>query len=74
MGSLRSYYKGQDYVNKTIQECLTKVQTMYYRGRSTRFNLEKFIDVQKECFKYLCDNGYNNGKGLDDASKCSNLK
>jgi len=72
--ALRSYYEGQDYVNKTIQECLTKVRTMYYRGETPRFNFEKFIDKQKECYKRLRDVGYNNGNGLDDASKCSNLK
>jgi len=72
--ALRSYYEGQDYVNKTIQECLTKVRTMYYRGETPRFNFEKFIDKQKECYKRLRDVGYNNGLGLDDASKCSNLK
>ena len=73
-GALRAYYEGQDYVNKTIQECLTKVRTMYYRGESPRFNFEKFVDVQKDCYKRLRDVGYNDGKGLDDASKCSNLK
>ena len=72
--SLRSYYEGEDYVNKTIQECLTKVRTMYYRGETPRFNFEKFIDKQKECYKLLRDVGYNNGAGVDDASKCSNLK
>ena len=72
--ALRSYYEGQDYVNKTIQECLTKVRTMYYRGETPRFNFEKFIDKQKECYKRLRDVGYNNGMGLDDASKCSNFK
>lgn len=72
--SLRSYYEGEDYVNKTIQECLTRVRTMYYRGETPRFNFEKFIDKQKECYKRLRDVGYNNGLGVDDASKCSNLK
>lgn len=47
---------------------------MYYRGESPQFNFEKFIDVLKECYKRLCNVGYNEGKGLDDASKCSNLK
>ena len=42
--SLRSYYEGEDYVNKTVQECLTRVRTMYYRGETPRFNFEKFID------------------------------
>ncbi len=47
---------------------------MYYRGETARFNFEKFIDRQKECYKRLRDVGCNNGQGLDDASKCSNLK
>ena len=72
--ALRAYYEGEDYINRTIQECLTKVRTMYYRGETPRFNFEKFIDRQKECYKRLRDVGYNNGLGLDDASKCSNLK
>ena len=72
--SLRSYYEGEDYVNKTIQECLTRVRTMYYKGETPRFNFERFIDKQKECYKLLRDVGYNNGQGVDDASKCSNLK
>ena len=73
-GTLQSYYEEQDLLNKTIQECLTKICTMYYRGESPRFNFEKFVDFQKECYKRLRDMGYNEGKGVDDASKCSNLK
>ena len=49
--SLRSYYKGEDYDNKTIQECLIRVRTMYYCGETPRFNFEKFINKQKECYK-----------------------
>ena len=48
--ALRAYYEGEDYVNKTIQECLTRVRTMYYRGETPRFTFEKFIDCQKECY------------------------
>ena len=72
--SLKSYYEGEDYVNKTIQECLTRVRTMYYRGETPRFNFEKFIDRQKKCYNRFRDVGYNNGMRVDDASKCSNLK
>ena len=72
--ALRAYYEGEDYINRTMQECLTKVRTMYYRGDTPRFNFEKFIDRQKECYKRLRDVGYNNGLGLDDALKCLNLK
>ena len=59
--ALRAYYEGEDYVNRTIQECLTKVRTMYYRGETPRFNFERFIDRQKECYKRLRDVGYNGG-------------
>ena len=72
--ALRSYYEGEDYISKTIQECLTRIRTMYYKGETPRFNFERFIDKQKECYKRLRDVGYNNGLGVDDASKCSNLK
>ena len=47
---------------------------MYYRGETPRFNFERFIDRQKECYERLRDVGYNNGMGLDDALKCSNFK
>ena len=47
---------------------------MYYRGESPRLNFEKFVEVQKDCYKRLRDVGYNDGRGLDDASKCSNLE
>ena len=72
--ALCSYYEGEDYITKTTQECLTRVRTMYYKGETPRFNFEKFIDKQKECYKRLRDVGYNNSLGVDDASKCSNLK
>ena len=45
-----------------------------YRGETSRFNFEKFIDRQKECYKKLCNVGYNNGVGVNDASKFSNLR
>ena len=72
--ALGAYYEEEDYVNRTIQEYLMKVRTTYYRGETPWFNFEQFIDRQKECYKHLRDVGYNNGMGLDDASKHSNLK
>ena len=47
---------------------------MYCKGETPRFNFEKFIDKQKECYKWLRDMGYNNRVGVDHAPKCSNLK
>ncbi len=39
-----------------------------------RFGFEQFIEIQKEDYKQLRDVGYNNGLGVDEATKCLNLK
>lgn len=72
--ALKAYYEGEDFVNKTIQENLTKLRTLHYRGETQRFGFEQFIEIQKEAYKRLRDVGYNNGLGVDEATKCSNLK
>ena len=72
--ALKSYYEGEDFINKTIQENLTKLRTLHYRGETQRFGFEQFIEIQKECYKRLRDVGFNNGLGVDEATKCSNLK
>ena len=72
--ALKAYYEGEDFVNKTIQENLTKLRTLHYRGETQRFGFEQFIEIQKECYKRLRDVGFNNGMGVDEATKCSNLK
>lgn len=72
--ALKAYYEGEDFINKTIQENLTKLRTLHYRGETQRFGFEQFIEIQKECYKRLRDVGYNNGLGVDEATKCSNIK
>ena len=72
--TLKAYYEGEDFVNKIIQENLTKLRTLHYRGETQRFGFEQFVEIQKECYKRLRDVGYNNGSGVDEATKCSNLK
>ena len=72
--ALKAYYEGEDFVNKTIQENLTKLRTLHYRGETQRFGFEQFVEIQKEAYKRLRDVGYNNGLGVDEATKCSNLK
>ena len=72
--TLKAYYEGEDFVNKTIQENLTKLRTLHYRGETQHFGFEQFVEIQKECYKHLRDVGYNNSMGVDEATKCSNLK
>ena len=71
--TLKAYYKGEDFVNKTIQENLTNLRMLHYRGETQHFGFEQFVEIQKECYKRLKDVGYNNGMGVDEATKCSNL-
>ena len=72
--ALKGYYEGEDFVNRTTQECLTKLRTLHYRDETPRFGFEQFVEAQKECYKRLRDVGYNNGQGVDEATKCTNLK
>ena len=72
--TLKAYYEGEDFMNKTIQENLTKLMTLHYCGETQRFGFKQFVEIQKECYKRLQDVGYNNGSGVDEATKCSNLK
>ncbi len=53
---------------------MTKLCTLHYRSETQRFGFEQFIEIQKEAYKRLRDVGYNNGLGVDEATKCSNLK
>ena len=43
--ALKAYYEGEDFVNKTIQENLTKLRTLNYRGKTQRFGFEQFIEI-----------------------------
>ena len=72
--ALKAYYEGEDFVNRTTQECLTKLRSLHYRGETPRFGFEQFVEAQKECYKRLRDVGYNGGLGVDEATKCTNLK
>ena len=38
--SLKAYYEGEDFINKTIQENLMKLRTLHYRGETQRFGFE----------------------------------
>ena len=70
---LKSYFEGEDYVDATIQENLAKIRNLFYDGESPKFNFNKFVAIQMECYKRLRDVGYNNGRGVDDATMCTDL-
>ncbi len=38
--ALKAYYEGEDFINKTIQENLTKLRTLHYHGETQCFGFE----------------------------------
>jgi hypothetical protein len=70
---LRSYYEGEDFVEATVQENLAKIRSLFYHGETPKFNFDKFVHTQMECYKRLRDVGYNNSKGVNDTTICTDL-
>ena len=44
--TLKAYHEGEDFINKTIQENLTKLRTLHYRGETQRFGFKQFVEIQ----------------------------
>ena len=70
---LKRYYEGEDFIDATIQENLSKLRSLFYHGETPKFNFDKFVHTQMECYKRLRDVGFNQGKGIDDATMCTDL-
>jgi hypothetical protein len=70
---LKSHYEREDFVDAPIQENLAKIRSLFYHGVTPKFNFDKFVSTQMECYKRLSDVGYNNGKGVDDATIFTDL-
>ena len=68
--SLTQFYEGEDFQARLKDSGFSKLLHTFYRGDTARFNFEKYISAHKEAHKMLEDSGYNNGAGLDDATKC----
>lgn len=69
----KSHKEGEGFVDATIQENIAKIRSLFYHGKLYRFNFDKFVSTQMECYKRLRDVGYNNGKGVDNATMCTDL-
>lgn len=72
--TLKSFYEGEDFIERTRDSAFSKLTNTFYKGEAARFNFEKFIDVHKTAHKMLEDCGYNNGMGMDDATKIQHFK
>ena len=72
--SLRTFYEGVDFQERTREAAFAKLTQTFYKGETARFNFEKYISVHKEAHKMLEDCNYNNGRGMDDATKVQHFK
>ena len=72
--TLKSHYEGEDYVQQVREEAMSRLKTVHYRGETRNFKWENYISAHIKAHKQLLDVGYNNGNGLDDATKIQFLR
>jgi hypothetical protein len=72
--ALREFYEGEDFQQRNRDRAFSKLNTTFYKGETNRFSFEKYVNIHKEAHKLLQDAGYNNGLGMDDATKIQHLK
>ena len=75
--ALKSHYEGEDYVQQIRKEAMSKLKTVHYCGETRNFKWENYVSAHTKAHKQLLDVGYNNGNGLNDATKiqflCANI-
>ena len=56
---------------------MSKLKTVHYCGETRNFKWENYVSAHTKAHKQLLDVGYNNGNGLNDATKiqflCANI-
>ena len=72
--ALVGFYEGEDFKERLRESAFARLSTTFYKGESNRFNFEKYVQVHKEAHKMLEDCGYNDGRGMDDATKIQHFK
>ena len=72
--ALKAFYEGEDFMQRNQDKAFALLSTTFYKGESTRFTFEKYVNVHKQAHKMLLDSGYNLGNGMDDSTKVQHLK
>ena len=72
--SLRTFYEGVDFQERTRESAFAKLTQTFYKGETARFNFEKYVATHKQAHKMLEDCNYNDGGGMDDATKVQHFK
>jgi len=72
--SLRQFYEGEDFIERTRESAFARLTSTFYKGETSKFDFEKYINVHKTAHRMLQDCDFNNGSGLDDATKIQHFK
>lgn len=72
--ALQSFYEGEDFQERMRESAFTKLTNTFYKGETSRFSFEKYVEVHKSAHKMLEDCNYNNGMGMDDPTKIQHFK
>ena len=72
--ALKSHYEGEDYIQKIRSNAMDKLSKTFYRGDTKHFKFEDYVNVHIKAHKHLLDIDYNNGHGMDDATKILHFK
>jgi len=67
--ALKAHYEGEDYIQIVREEAMSKLKNVHYKGETRNFKWENYVSSHIKAHKQLLDVGYNNGLGLDDATK-----
>jgi hypothetical protein len=72
--ALKTFYEGEDFQERMRESAFTKLTNTFYKGETSRFSFEKYVEVHKSAHKMLEDCNYNNGLGMDDPTKIQHFK
>ena len=73
--SLINFYEGEDFTTRLVDQAFGKLQAARYRGETTKFTFENFVNIHLKAHKMLVEAKYGtNGLGLDDTMKKQYLK
>jgi len=67
--ALKNHYEGEDYIQAVREEAMARLKSTHYRGETRNFKWDNYVSAHIKSHKQLLDVGYNEGGGLDDATK-----
>ena len=67
--ALKAHFEGEDYIQVVREEAMAKLKNVHYKGETRGFKWENYVSSHIKAHKQLLDVGYNNGMGLDNATK-----